>query len=332
MIVVHVPRDEEGASEQIRLERHVLRTGEALPSDAVWIDMIEPTRDEDRVVERFLGIDVPTREEMRDLEPSELIYAENGTRYMTARILCSSDSHEPRLADISFILTDKALVTVRYDEPRSFVLFHNRAAKPGGCGRQPEAVLDGLIEAIIDRAAEILRQLGDKLDGLSARVFKSRGGEVERGDAYRAIIRQIGQQGHIVSNVRESLVSIERVLLFLAANTHRPQKTSGFQAEWRTTVRDVQAIEEHAMFLNSKMQFILEATLGLVSIEQNRIIKLFSVVAVVLMPPTLIASVYGMNFKVMPELELWFGYPLALFAMVVAAVLPYAFFRWKRWL
>lgn len=330
MIVVHVPRDDTTGPEHTRLERHLLQTGEPLPADAVWIDLIEPTRAEDRVVEGFLGIDIPTREEMRDLEPSELIYVENGTRYMTARILCSSETHEPRLADVSFILTDKALVTVRYDEPRSFALFHNRAAKPGGCGRQPEAVLDGLIEAIIDRAAEILRQLGDKIDVVSGRVFKSSDGEVERGDAYRAIIRQIGQYGQIISNVRESLVSIERVLLFLAANLHRPQKTSGFNAEWRTAVRDVQAIEEHAMFLNNKMQFILDATLGLVSIEQNRIIKLFSVVAVVMMPPTLIASVYGMNFKLMPELEWSFGYPMALGAMVVAAVLPYAFFRWKR--
>lgn len=332
MIVVHVPRDDAAGTEQTRLERHLLQIGEPIPADAVWIDMVEPTRPEDRQVERFLGIDIPTREEMRDLEPSELIYAENGARYMTARILCSSDSDAPRLADVSFILTDRALVTVRYDEPRSFVLFHNRAAKPGGCGRQPEAVLDGLIEAIVDRAAEILRQLGDKIDKVSAKVFQANGQDVEQGGAFRPIIREIGQYGQIISNVRESLVSIERVLLFLAANLQRPQKLSGFQPEWRTTVRDVQAIEQHATFLNDKMQFILDATLGLVSIEQNKIIKLFSVVAVVMMPPTLIASVYGMNFKVMPELDWWFGYPLALVAMVAAAVLPYALFRWKKWL
>jgi magnesium transporter len=129
------------------------------------------------------------------------------------------------------------------------------------------------------------------------------------------------------------MMSIERVLLFLSANYNRPKKAqTGFSAEWRSAVRDVQAIEEHATFLSSKLQFMLDATLGLVSIEQNKIIKLFSVVSVALMPPTLIASIYGMNFKIMPELEWQWGYPLALVSMVLFAVLPYLFFRWKKWL
>jgi len=123
------------------------------------------------------------------------------------------------------------------------------------------------------------------------------------------------------------------VLLFLSANYTRPKKTqTGFAAEWRAAVRDVQAIEEHATFLSNKLQFMLDATLGLVSIEQNKIIKLFSVVSVALMPPTLIASIYGMNFKTMPELEWQWGYPLAIGLMILFAVLPYMFFRWKKWL
>lgn len=129
------------------------------------------------------------------------------------------------------------------------------------------------------------------------------------------------------------MVSVERVLLFLSANFKRPAKVaSGFTPEWRTAVRDVQAIEEHATFISSKLSFMLQATLGLVGLEQNKIIKLFSVVAVVLMPPTLIASIYGMNFEKMPELKWDYGYPMALAMMVVFAILPYLFFRWKKWL
>ena len=129
------------------------------------------------------------------------------------------------------------------------------------------------------------------------------------------------------------MVSVERVLLFLSANYTRPKKAqTGFSAEWRAAVRDVQAIEEHATFLSSKLQFMLDATLGLVSIEQNKIIKLFSVVSVALMPPTLIASIYGMNFDVMPELNWPFGYPFALVLMVISAALPLWFFRRKGWL
>jgi len=305
----------------------------AFPPDALWIDLLNPTPEEDKRVERHLGISIPTREEMHDLEPSEIIYTENNARYMTARVICQSDTVVPKLADVTFIMTDKALVTVRYDEPGAFNIFLNRVTKPGGCTQQPEAVLDGLIEAIVDRAAEVLRGVGDKIDISSRRVFAGRGQDVERGGVYQLVIQKIGQHEHIISNVRESMVSVERVLLFLSANYTRPKKAqSDFAAEWRSAVRDVQAIEEHATFLSNKLQFMLDATLGLVSIEQNKIIKLFSVVSVALMPPTLIASIYGMNFKTMPELDWQWGYPLAIGLMILFAVLPYLFFRWKRWL
>jgi magnesium transporter len=306
---------------------------EAFPPDSLWIDLLNPTAGEDARVEKYLGVSIPTREEMHDLEPSEIIYTENGAHYMTARIICQSETIVPKLADVTFILTDKALVTVRYDEPGAFNIFLNRATKPGGCGMQPEAVLDGLIEAVVDRAAEVLRGVGDRIDDASRRIFAGRGQDVEQGSAYQAVIQKIGQYEHIISNVRESMVSVERVLLFLSANYTRPKKTqTGFSAEWRAAVRDVQAIEEHATFLSNKLQFMLDATLGLVSIEQNKIIKLFSVVSVALMPPTLIASIYGMNFKTMPELEWQWGYPMAIGLMILFAVLPYLFFRWKKWL
>ncbi len=316
-----------------KLRPAVAGAGEILPADAIWIDLLNPTPEEDKRVEGLLGISIPTREEMHDLEPSEIIYTENGAHYMTARVICQSDSIVPKLADVTFILTEKALVTVRYDEPGAFNIFLNRATKPGGCGQQPEAVLDGLIEAIVDRAAEVLRGVGDKVDMGSRRIFAGRAQDVEQGGVYQVVIQHIGQHEHIISNVRESMMSIERVLLFLSANYNRPKKAqTGFSAEWRSAVRDVQAIEEHATFLSSKLQFMLDATLGLVSIEQNKIIKLFSVVSVALMPPTLFASIYGMNFKTMPELEWQWGYPLALMSMVLFAVLPYLFFRWKKWL
>ncbi|WP_439496937.1 magnesium transporter CorA family protein [Bosea sp. (in: a-proteobacteria)] len=317
-----------------RLIHQTLSTEDAIPAGALWIDLLNPEPAEDKKVEAHLGVSIPTREEMHDLEPSEIIYTENGAHYMTARVICQSDTNVPKLADVTFILTEAALVTVRYDEPGAFSIFHNRATKPGGCGMQPEAVMEGLIEAVVDRAAEVLRGVGDKIDGASRRIFDGRSAEVEQGGAYQSVIRRIGQYEHIISNVRESMVAIERVLLFLSANyKKRPRKAaSGFAPEWRTSIRDVQAIEEHATFLSNKLQFMLNATLGLVSIEQNKIIKLFSVVAVVLMPPTLVASVYGMNFEAMPELKWAYGYPMSLVMMVVFAILPYLFFRWKKWL
>lgn len=324
MIIVHSPSTTGG------LDRVLLQPGHDLPPDALWIDLLEPTREEDHIVERFLSISIPTREEMQDIEPSEIIYAENDARYMTARVLCSSDSQQPRLTPVSFILTDKALVTVRYDEPRSFAMFTQRACKPSGCGHLPEAVFDGLLEMIIDRAAEILGRLGDQIDGLSRQVFEG-DSKLER-KGYQGVIQTLGRQASVISNVRESMVSLERMLIFMQAHFERPAKRTGFQAEWRTAIRDVQAIEDHATFLSSKVQFLLDAVLGLVSLDQNKIIKIFSVAAVIFLPPTLIASIYGMNFKTMPELEWIWGYPMAIGLMVLSAVTTYAFFRAKRWL
>ena len=331
MILIHRPAEATGPLGD-SLDRSILRPGEPLPEDALWIDLIEPTREEDRLVEAHLNIQIPTREEMADIEPSEILYHENNARYMTARVLCHSETDTPKLIDVSFILTEKALVTVRYDEPRSFSMFMSRAGKPGGCRHQPEAVLDGLIETIIDRAAEILANVGRRIDTISRNVFESDRTGTRRAAGFRAALKALGRKGDIISNVRESMVSVERLLLFLSASMPRPQRASGFQAEWRTALRDVQSIEEHATFLSSKVQFLLDATLGLVTIEQNDIIKLFSVMSVIFLPPTLVASIYGMNFEAMPELRWQLGYPWAIGLMILAAVLPYLFFRWKRWL
>jgi magnesium transporter len=332
MIFIYRPRD--GADPQNScLDRHMLSSGERIPADALWIDLMEPTQAEDVLVEAHLGVSIPTREEMQDIEPSSLLYAENGARYMTARILCRSDTSTPKLTPISFITTERALVTVRYDDPRSFQVFTARVGKPGTCGAQPESILDGLIEAVIDRAAEVLRLVGDEIEATARAVFETDAATANRGKGFQDVIRSLGRHGDLISNVQESMVSLERMLLYLSANTARPKRSHGFEAEWRTAVRDVKSIEEHALFLSSKMQFVLDATLGLVSLEQNRIVKIFSVLAVIFMPPTLVASIYGMNFKTgMWELEWVHGYKMALALMLCAAILPYLFFKWKKWL
>jgi magnesium transporter len=257
MILDHTPRRRSGAPPDA-LDRHALKPDEALPADALWINLVEPSREEDRLVEAHLGISIPTRQEMADIEPSEILYQEDGVRYMTARIICRSDTALPSLADVSFILTDRALVTVRYDEPRSFTMFAARAVKPGGCGQQPEAVLDGLVETIFDRAADILGEVGKDIDRLSRSIFDRDREGPRSANTFRAALRSLGRKGDVISIVRESMVSIERLLLFLSASMTRPQRADGFKAEWRTALRDVQSIEEHATFLANKVQFLLD--------------------------------------------------------------------------
>lgn len=319
-----------GKLDDARLENHIQAASEPLPSDAVWIDLLEPTHDEDARVEAHIGIAIPTREDMDDIEPSEILYTENGARYMTARVISAVDTDRPRLAATTFILSPKALVTVRYDEPRPFALFASRAVKPGGCMATPEAVLAGLIDAIIDRSAEVLQQVGEVVDEVSYGVFDPKAGR--QTDRQQQTLRTLGRQGDLVSKVRESLVSIERMLLFITSSMAGERTASELRSRARTVFRDLQSLEEHASFISGKIQFLLDATLGLVNLEQNNIIKLFSVMAVVFMPPTLIASIYGMNFKSIPELQFDFGYPMALAMMVNSAIVPYLIFKWRKWL
>ena len=334
MIFIHQPV---AGAAQVVLERRSLPLQEAIPDDTLWLDMVRPNREEDLKVESFLGIQVPTREEMKDIEPSELLYVEAGARYMTGRVLSRvMDSEEPGLAGITFILRDNKLVTVRYEEPQAFRMYTQRAGRSTGNGPSAttsgETILAGLIEAVIDRAADVLQLQGERIDRLSRKIFEERSDPNQRNVALLETLRSLGRHGDLISKQRESLVSMERILLSLSATYRTSKAPRELREDVRSTLRDLQSLEEHATFLSSKIQFLLDATLGLVNLEQNNIIKLFSVMAVVFMPPTLIASIYGMNFKVMPELDWHYGYPMAVAMMVVAAVLPYVFFRWKKWL
>ena len=305
----------------------------ALPESAVWIDLVKPTAVEDKAVERLAGIAVPTREDMQEIEISSRLYIENGARYMTATLMCSSDSENPRTTAVTFILSGHRLVTVRYDAPKPFMLVENKLARSCAPGITGEMVLMELLDAVIDRNADILERAGGDMDTISHHIFEPEGaartGHAKR---YSDILIAIGRKGDLTSKVRESLVSVGRVVTFVAASVDGIKWSKDMREQLKTMQRDVASLTDHASYLSNKITFVLDAMLGVVNLEQNNIIKLFSVMAVVLMPPTLIASIYGMNFKIMPELEWQHGYPIALVMMVLAAVLPYVFFTWKKWL
>lgn len=298
---------------------------------AAWIDLVAPTREEETLVESALGIEVPTREEMREIEPSSRLYVERGARFMTASVVTQAESHEPILAAITFILHGDKLVTVRYEDPKPFGLFVTRAAKSAGLeSRTGEAVLGGLVDTIVDRLADILEHVSDEIDRLSTQIFRP--GSDDHARSYQEELRALGRKGALVSKVRESLVSLSRLLLYLTFEVEGlkpPQSLAGFI---RVQQRDTDSLALQVDYIANKIQFLLDAVLGMVSIEQNNIVKIFAVLSVILMPPTLVASIYGMNFKIMPELEWRYGYPYALVLMVAAGVLPYLIFKWKRWL
>jgi len=325
MLWVYVPR---GTS----LDRIPVASEADVPDSAIWFDLVNPNQQEDKMVERHVGIAVPTREEMQEIEVTSRLYVENGARYMTATLMCQSDTDAPKTTAVTFILSGHRLITVRYDEPRPFLIVGNKLARICAPTANGESVLMDLLDAVIDRAADILERIGSEVDQVSHDIFEPEEGRADRTRSYNEILKAIGKKGDLASKVRESLVSIGRVLLYLANEADSMKWAKEQRAQLRGMQRDVHSLSDHAAYLTNKIQFLLDAMLGVVTIEQNNVIKIFSVAAVALMPPTLIASIYGMNFKHMPELDWSYGYPIAIGLMIGAAALPYYFFKWKKWL
>ena len=323
MLSVYVPNG-------TTLERIPLEPGMSPPEATVWIDLVSPTVQEVKIVETLLGIAVPTREEMQEIEVSSRLYVENGARYMTATLMCHSDTVTPKTTPVTFILAGHRLATVRYDEPRPFAIVEHKLARACPAKVTGDAVLMDLLDAIIDRSADILERIGTEVDQISHDIFEP---EDDTGPpSYNDILKALGRKGDLTSKVRESLVSIGRLLLFIANEVESMKWSKDKRTQVQSMQRDVVSLTDHASYLTNKITFLLDAMLGVVNIQQNNIIKLFSVAAVILMPPTLVASIYGMNFRHMPELDWTFGYPLAIGIMLLAGALPYLYFKWRKWL
>ena len=297
----------------------------------VWIDLLDPSREEKTAIEDRLGLDVPTREEMAEIELSSRLYMQDGVVYMTAVLPARADGDDPVMGPVTFVLAAGRLITVRHHAPRVFDSFPARAERaPAGCD-SGEGVLLGLLEEIVDRLADILEASGRDLDALSRSVFRAPDGAgVSR--ELRATLASIGRAGDLLSKLRDSLASLERLLVFLGQAETPGARSKEARDRVKILYRDVRSIADHAGFLSQKVTLLLEAVVGLVGIEQNGIIKIFSVAAVIFLPPTLVASIYGMNFAHMPELGWPWGYPLALGLMVLSALLPYLFFKRRGWL
>ncbi|HEY7458172.1 MAG TPA: magnesium transporter CorA family protein [Xanthobacteraceae bacterium] len=325
MLVAFVPR---GSA----LERIQVPEGGRVPDGAIWLDLLTPTAEEDRAVEAASGVMVPTREEMVEIEPSSRLYIENGVRYMTATLTCHADTDMPKTTVITFILGGGRLVTVRYDEPRAFAMLASRLGRACPPTATGESVMIDLLDAIIDRAADILERIGADVDRISQSIFEREDTSDHSLKSFREILKDIGKKGDLNSKVRESLVSIGRLVLFLANEAEGLKLQKEQRSLVKSMARDVSSLTDHASYLANKVTFLLDASLGMVNLEQSNVIKIFSVAAVVLLPPTMVASIYGMNFRHMPELDWTYGYPFTLFLMLAAAILPYAFFKWRKWL
>lgn len=309
---------------------------DTLPPGAAWIDLLEPTPEEEQLVERSLGLQVPTREEMAEIEPSSRFYQEGGAVFLTANVMSGIDAGDPVSTPVSFVLTPRHLVTVRYADPKPFRSFAAHIARdPAMCGSATMTLI-GLLDAIVDRLADTLEVVQADIDKTSRAVFR-RGKVQGRRQARMSnqmlheLMLRIGDDQDLLAKTRDSLNSMGRLLRYLALPAYIRDDPE-LREHVKGLGRDVTSLVEHSAFLSTNISFMLDASLGLINIEQNSIIKIFSVAAVIFLPPTLVASIYGMNFDHMPELRWLLGYPYALGMMLLSAVLPYLFFKRKGWL
>lgn len=298
----------------------------------VWIDLASPTHEEEAHVEHRLGIDVPTLEEMQEIEESNRLYVEGHATVMTAMIPWGVTEGKPSMGPMTFVLAGGRLITIRYHAPSSVVGFAAWAEKIGVDCSNGEATLVGLLETIINREADILEECSRQIDTVSASIFRQELAANETSRDFKSLLYKLGRAGELATKVRDSLVSLDRMVTFLYQIVVSRKGSSEKRSRLKAILRDIDSLTAHSDSLAQKVTFLLDATLGLVNIEQNSIIKIFSVVAVIFLPPTLVASIYGMNFDHMPELHLTFGYPVAIVMMIVSALLPYWFFKRKGWL
>ena len=304
-----------------------------LPSRAIWVDLLNPTKDEEGIAEGIIGFNIPTREDMLEIEPSSRLYERGGVTVMTFWALHGTTDKKPGIDPISLMLTDRQLVSVRYVDPTSFTTFAEHLDADPEVAQDPLSVTVRLMDAVVDRLADALESATAELEGISERIFDRDLVKTRRRPEkhYERLMLRIGETQRLLAKIRESAVSVTRLLGFLAGSD-RVAADSVHARHLKSLMGDARALNDHSDFVAENLNFLLDAALGMISLEQNFVMKIFSIFAVVFMPPTLIAGVYGMNFEHMPELKWLFGYPFALALILASAILPFWYARRKGWL
>jgi magnesium transporter len=304
---------------------------EAPLSEAIWIDLLQPDPAEAARVQAELGVEVPTLEDMEEIEISNRLYREDGLEVMTVVLPGHQPDGTQGSGPVSFLLSPARLVTVRHHAPRPFETFPLRADRSStGCETTGRLLL-GLVEEIVARLADHIEGAGRALDAVAARVYAGTSEALTQEELGEAL-RTIGRQGEVLARVRLGLLTVERMLSVWSLWSEERAEGKALRPHLKSLNRDIQALEVHADFLSGRVGLATDTTLGMVNLSQNQTVRIVSVVAVLFLPPTLIGTVYGMNFEHMPELGWVFGYPAAVVAMVLSAVLSWAYFKWRGWL
>ena len=297
----------------------------------VWIDLLNPTAEEETILEAQLSVDIPTREEMQRVEVSGRLYREDDAVVMTATLPARTDSDDLLMAPVAFVIVAGKLITVRYHEPRVFKTFPQRAGESNlGCA-SGETVFVALLEATVDRLTDISERAEQEVDEISRAIFRTEQPKSVSRDLMKTL-QLIGRKGDLCSNIQVCLLSLRRLAGFWGQVLADRGTSKDLRGRVRTLEHYLESLGDHSSFVSQKVTFLLDATLGMINIEQSNIIKIFSIAAGVFLPPTLIASIYGMNFTFMPELRWAYGYPLAWGLMLASALIPFWYFKRRGWL
>ncbi len=296
----------------------------------VWVDLQAPTDEEKTWVQERFGLSIPSDAVDDDLEESARFYEEdNGELHIRSDFLIHADEVDggrpARNVRVAFILHNKVLFSVHGEDLPVFRLLRLRARRIPALIEDAKDVLLKLYDADAEYSADVLEGIYDKLEAVSARVLKEDVNDQMAAEALAAMAREEDLNGRIRRNVMDT----RRALSFMMRS--RMLNAEQFE-EARQILRDIDSLDSHTAFLFDKINFLMDAIVGFININQNKIIKIFSVASVALLPPTLIASIYGMNFKAMPELEWIYGYPFAIAVMFASVVAPFIYFRRKGWL
>ena len=305
-----------------------------IPDGATWIDLEEPTKEEEALVERCIHLNVPTQSELAEIEPSSRLFERNGALYMTVSVLYGVQDHQPATTPIAFVLSDNRLVTVRYATPKPVRAFMDHVRREPDLARDAPTVMVRMLDAIIDRLADEIEDLGSDIENISNQIFQEKADE-RRIPAARltALLTRIGRAHSLLNKIRYSAVSTMRMLSFLSSSAPmHAESNKEVRRHLASLSTDASSLSEHSSFLSDNLQFLLDASLGLISTEQNAAMKLFSWAALIFLPPTLIAGIFGMNFKYMPELSWHYGYPVSMAAIVASAVLPILYLKRRGWI
>ena len=306
-----------------------------IPAEVNWIDVFKPDTEEIAFLERTLGLELPTLEELSQIESSSRLRSEKDWLRLSLPVIYQTDGFLPALTPLGIVLSKDRLLTVRFKRMKALDnVFDNIERFPiqtGGIG-----ALIAVVEAVIDHTADLLERVGSDLDHLSEEILgtssvdSSRHKPRENAGQLRFFLREIGRKGDLLSKIEGLLLGMARVLPYVTVHV-TPQLESARRAKFTSLERDVKSLNDYETHLAEKIQLLLDATVGLTNIEQNNIFRILTVVSVIGIPPTFFASMWGMNFKHMPELDWSYGYVFGLTVIALSAIIPFVWFKWRGW-